>query len=320
MFWLIWVWALLYVTLAVWGQEAFAFFVTAHIKYPIVLYISCFSVLVFAGNFVRYAMRGFAARRMKAIPWLVLPAGVVLFLMGFVLMAGFGKSRLMVLQEGQEFKVPGSARSYVVERLDVDVVENYFGEGRGFGLLRSEPNITLSNGGVRHIIGAFPPTRFDGVYSHILDFGIAPGIALLERGNIALSGNPILRILPPGTEDSIEIEGLPYRFYVRLAPERIVEQAGEKIIQYDMVTPKYFVRIEKGDETVFDGTSDQEIVFDEFLLRMEPYVYWVWLEFKKGIGIPFIWAGAVLIALGLPLMLMLMAGRAIRHVHLHAGG
>ncbi|MCK4911252.1 MAG: hypothetical protein KAR83_06405 [Thermodesulfovibrionales bacterium] len=319
MFWLIWCWVLLYVTLAVWGEEAFASFVHAHSRYPLVFIISCFSILVFAGNLARYVLRGFRTRGMLIIPWLILPAGVLIFLAGFVAMAGYGKSKLMVLQEGQEFRLPASSQPYVVESLDVDVLDTYFEADQGFGILRSEPNVMLARGGVRHRVGAFPPASFDGVYSNILDFGIAPGMVLLERGRIVLRGNSNMRILPPGTQDFFEIEGLPYRIYLRIAPDRIVERAGEKIKLYDLASPKYFVRVEHGDETVFDGTSDQEILFKEYQLRFEPYVYWVWLEFKKGIGIPLVWAGSALIALGLPITLLLMAGRAIKHVHLHAG-
>ncbi len=331
MFWLIWAWALLYVTLAVWGEEAFASFVQAHSRYPIVLFISIFSLFIFSGNLARYAMRGIRTRRAFIIPWLILPVGVLIFLAGFIAMAGFGKSKLMVLQEGQEFRLPTSSLPYVVERLDVDVVETFFEADRGYGILKSEPIVTIlrsgsrpgsrfgARGDVRHRIGAFPPSVFDGVYSHVLDFGIAPGLVLLEQGRVVLRGNWSLKVLPPGSQDFFEIEGLPYRIYVRLAPERIVEQAGNKIKQYDLERPKYFVRVEHGDETVFDGTSDQEILFEKFQLRFEPYVYWVWLEFKKGIGIPLVWAGSALIAFGLPITLLLMLARVLKHLRLHAG-
>ena len=322
MFWLLWLWALYYVTSAVWGEEAFASFVHAHSRNPLVLFMSLFSLVVFTGNLVQYARSGFDRRGWLIVPWLVLPVAVLVFLAGFVSLAGFGKSRFLMLQEGQEFTVPWNERTYMAERFEVDVVKSYFEASRGLGLLRSEPHMTLSSKGVSHRIGAFPPAGFDSLYFHILDFGIAPGLALYEQGRLVLSGNVNLRVLPPGREDLIDIEGLPYRIYMRLAPERIIERGGENIKQYDLDSPRYFIRVEKGDETVFDGISGQEqdIVFDEFAIRMLPHVHWVWLEVKKGIGVPLVWAGFVLLALGLPITLVLMAGRALKHVRLHAGG
>ncbi len=319
MFWLLWLWALYYVTSAVWGEEAFGSFVAAHSSNPFVLFMSVFTLVVFTGTLVQYAMRGFNRRGWLIVPWLVLPVGVLVFLAGFVAMAGFGKAYLAVVQEGQELPISWGESTFVVEEIEVDVKGKYLDSDREFGLLRSEPHVTISGLGQRHRTGAFPPTRFLGAYFHLLDFGIAPGLVLFEQGELVLSGNVNLKLLPPGQEDSISIEGLPYRMYLRLAPEKMFQRGRDNIKLYDLDSPKYFVRVEKGDETVFDGTSEQDITFDGFEIRILPHVSWVWLEVKRGIGVPLVWLGSALIALGLPLTLMLMVGRAARHLRLHAG-
>ncbi|KKK76068.1 hypothetical protein LCGC14_2867430, partial [marine sediment metagenome] len=236
--------------------------------------------------------------------------------------AGFGQVRHFMLQEGQEFSTSWDNtdnRPYRVEAIDADIVANYFEAEERIGLLRSEPHATFSYGDSRHSTGAFPPTSFNGAWFHLLDFGIAPGFELFERGRSVLKGNVNMKLLPPGQEDSLDIEGLPYRIFIRLAPERIVEEMGQKQKVYDLVSPKYFIRVEHAGETVFDGDSTGWIVFGEFALKVHPHVKWVWLEVKQGIGIPLVWAGFILMGLGLPLTFVMLVARALRHIHLHYG-
>ena len=316
LFWLVWLWVLNYVTVALWWDEAFARFVMAHRSNLLVLSMSVITVAVILVIFLRYAVSGFKARGSgKFVLWLVLPLGVLLYLVGFVASAGFGQGQFFMIQEGQEFSTPWNNRAYVMESIDADIVKNYFEAENRIGILRSEPHATFSSGKVRHTTGAFPPTSFKGSWFHMLDFGVAPGFELFEDGQSVLKGNVNMRLLPPGREDALHIEGLPYSIYMRLAPERILEEKGQKLKVYDLVLPKYFVRVEKAGQVVFEGDSTHLVEFDEFILQVHPDRKWVWLEVRHGIGTPLVWAGFILMGIGLPLTLIMLLHALFCHIY-----
>lgn len=312
-FWLLWLWVLYYVTLAMFKDEAFAGFVVAHKTNPVVLGISILTLIILTGAFLRYCLYGIKRNGKVFLLNLILPFGVLLFLAGFVFVSGFGISKFLFLQEGQEFRAPWNKEAFRVESVDVKVVENYFEKQQGVGILSREPKVEFSLGNKRKIIGAFPPTRMGGAYHHVLGFGISPGIELFENGKSVQKGNVNLMLLPPGAEDHIDIEGLPYRIYIRLAPEKIVEDGGEKIKLYDLFNPRFFIRVERGAELVFDGDSDQMVIFDEFALKFYQNTYWVWIKVVRGIGVPFVWAGFLFMLLGAPVSVVLLGIRLFRH-------
>jgi hypothetical protein len=162
-------------------------------------------------------------------------------------------------------------------------------------------------------IGAFPPDKIDDTYYHILKFGLAPGVSLLERGQVRDESYVVLRILEPGSSDYFEIPSYPYRFLVSMAPERTFQKGKLEASQFNPMKPLYKVRVFKGDREIADGISTEGIFFDDFSLRFFKPKFWMHLEAVKDPGIQVIRLGILLIVIGLPLSLLLFLFQHRKH-------
>lgn len=305
LFWLIWLWVLGYVTASVWVGEAFGRFMILLEQSLPVQAGAFFFVSIALVAFIRFVLRGYGSRGPVFTLWAVFPAGALVFLIGFTLAGVFGQRELGLTRQGDIINLRWGA-VFRVSELVVDMEEKKILADEPVGLLRSEPEAVLQTiGGRTCTVRAFPPAYCMGTYANIRDYGMAPGLVLYERGDQVHRGHVNLRILPPGNEDFIQIEGLPYRIYVRIVPQMIRETESGPVRVYDLGTPLYSVRVEKAGQVLFEGTSEERISFDRFEISFTPYQTWVWLVLSKGIGLPVLAAGLAIMVVGLPISILL---------------
>lgn len=312
MFWLIAVWVLFYSTLAIWTKEAFGTYMARLPGQPLLQAPLVAFILVAAVNYFYYAAARVRASWISAPLWLLAPAGVLLFLAGFYISAAFSSSGKIYVAKDSTVQPPWQASPLVVSKVDTGLREEIIDMGAGEGLIFSlSPRLYLDGGTIRHEVGVFPPTRVGDTYYHIMDFGLAPGVRVSRDDAVLIDGYVNLRILPPGIRDSFEIIPLPYRFAIRMLPEREVFKGRAKLGVYRPDSHLYNVVIEKGQEIVFEGDSSGPIELDGLTISFYEPDYWFWLEGARNPGYMVLAAGLVLLATGLPLLLIAMVFRVL---------
>jgi len=305
--WLIILWIGYYLTASVWWKEAFGHFVMSLKKNP----VSQALYMMFVINLLIRVVRRLKEGHLNAIRNGPVLLGIIIFMLGFFLSILTRDVDYAILGEGQGYSPPWEGYTLFVERVASPLKERYLDIEPEKGFLRYEPVVSLSDGSSRWEVRPYPPRRIGRTYFHILDFGIAPGIRLTEGRRILQEGYMILRLLPPGNQDYFEIEPYPYRFYIKLAPERFIEKGNLIGRSYNLLKPRYDLRVMKGEETMAKGISDSRIEFGGFSLELFGPVPWVRMEVVRDMGLPLIVAGILLILIGLPIRLAvtLLKGR-----------
>ncbi|MDP2167753.1 MAG: hypothetical protein Q8J64_05400 [Thermodesulfovibrionales bacterium] len=311
--WLITGWTVYYVTNAVWSKEAFAGFIEALGKNPLVQAPYVIFLLSFLLNIIRVFKERAKKRLVNLLIWMVLPSGIFMFFTGYFLSSTLRHYEQALVGEGEAVSPKWLERKYSVRKMIPSLKNETLETGQAESSIFSfEPKVVLSREGRDFEVGVFPPRNIDGTYYHILNFGLAPGVRLSNSAGVVKEGYLALRILPPGAEDGFELEPYPYRFSLRIAPERVMEKGGVTARVYSLKSPSYNIVILKGDETVFEGGSKEGINFEGFSLSFFEPTYWALLEVVKDPGMPVIIAGLALIALGIPLRLLGLLIRVIR--------
>jgi hypothetical protein len=144
-------------------------------------------------------------------------------------------------------------------------------------------------------IGFYPPQRVMGEYLQLTDFGYAPMVLIKDQqGRIMTQSFVILRLLPAGTEDSIQPPGSPYSFYFSLAGQ---EHAGDSRI------PDYILKITRGVDIVYQGQVAQgkTITFEGNTLSLPETTHWVSFNVVDDYGIPISFTAIILGVIGLGL-------------------
>lgn len=307
--WLIILWIGYYLTAAIWWKEAFAHFVIS-LKYnPISQGLYIVLITGLAIRLVRILKEG----RHQALKKAPLLFGLVIFLLGFFLSAITKNVNYVLMGEGESYSPPWEDYTLYVDKVISPLKEEYIDLEEDKGFLKYEPEVFLSDGERQWKIGPYPPKRIGKTYFHILDFGIAPGVRLTEGEKVLREGYMALRLLPPGRRDHFEIEPYPYRFYIKLAPDKVVERDKVKGRSFNLKMPRYDLKILKGEETVAEGLSDTKIEFDGLGLSFFEPAYWVRMEVVRDKGLPFIVSGIILIIIGIPLRLIRWPLKILRH-------
>lgn len=306
--WLIGGWILYYVTYAVWGKEAFAGFVYSIEKNPVFQGIYVLFLLSLVSNIVRSSIGRAEKGVVHLITWVVLPSGMFLFLCGFFLSASSRDVAQLLAGDGDNIKPKWLARPYAVKKIVPSLKEETLDIETDKGIFTREPKIILTRDGKDFEVGAYPPKNIDGTYFHILNFGVAPGVRLMDKtGNVLKEGYMALRVLPPGTEDSFEMPPYPYKVSIRFAPERVIEKGGSSFNVYSLKSPSFHTTVYKGQDMLFEGNSKGGVKFNDLTLAFFEPTYWVILDISKDHGVRVIIAGILLITIGVPLRLFGMA-------------
>ncbi len=322
--WLVGGWVVYYVTLAVWSKEAFAGFISGLGKNPLIQAPYIVFLVCLLLNIIRVGLRAPSVARplrkgprapaqqglLRLLLWIFLPLGVFLFLTGYFVSATLRKEAQFLVGGGEVVKASPKDEYRVKEVIPALDEETFTSAGQEAWVFQYEPRVVLSRGDEDFEVGAFPPKRIRGVYFHILNFGIAPGVRLSEDGSVLQEGYAALRLLPPGSEDDFELPPF-YKVSLRLAPERTIEKGAQSIKLYSLKSPSYETTVYKGQEVLFEGNSKDGIGFEGRTLTFFEPGYWVLLVMVKDPGVMPIVAGIFFILVGIPLV---AAGLIIRAV------
>jgi hypothetical protein len=305
LFWLIGGWILYYVLSAIWLEEAFGSFVegiagSLMIQIPYILFLVSGFLNLFRSSRVMLE-KGI----LQFFVWIFLPLGMLLFFGGFFLSISTRQVGLKVTGEGDIVKPPWVKGGYRISRIEPGLRPNILDTEKEIGIFAHEPKITLIDKSSKsYEVGAFPPAKVEGTYYHILNFGIAPGIRLMEDDRVVNEGYMPLRILTFGSSDFFEIPPYPYRFLTSMEPEKTVLKGEQMTYQYSLERPVYRVRVFMGDQVIYEGDSRNGIQFDNFTLQFFRPTYWIMLEAVKDTAMPLLRLSLLLIALGIPLSLV----------------
>lgn len=310
--WLVTGWVFYYVTSAVWTEEAFATFITQLGKNPLVqagyvLFLICLALNI---------MRSFRSRlqngAVSAGAWVVLPAGILIFLSGYFMSSAFRQWDYVIAGEGGAIRPAWSKTDYSVVDMVSPLKDEALDTGDG-SFFSMEPKVTVTDGKIKVTVGVFPPKKISGTYFHILNFGLAPGIRLLDdKGEVEAEGYMALKLLPPGAEDKFELPPLPYKFAIRLAPSRVIEKGGTVGKIFSLKSPDYEAVVFRGKEVVFEGNSKEGIIFDGRRLEFTEPSHWAYLEVVKDPGAAVIVWGLWIIAIGICLRIIALTVKVIR--------
>lgn len=306
-------WVIYYVTSAVWTQEAFATFVVRlekNIFFQSVFVIFLVSLL---SNIVKVAIETKKRGMAILILWVIFPLGVLLFFAGFFISASSRNMQKEIVIEGSVISLPWTSDEFVIEKIKSNLKEETLDIEEDKGFFAYEPKVLISSGSRRYTVGVFPPENIRGTYFHILQFGMAPGLRLKDKNGVIEEGAMPLRILPPGAEDEFKMSNLPYRFRLRIAPERFIEKGDIRAKVYSLSSPSYEVTIYKGEDKVFGGNSKNTVSFDGLTLEFIQPGYWVILDIVKDYGAVTILAGLLLITIGVPISLGMAVANIIKH-------
>lgn len=307
--WLVGGWILYYVSFAVWSKEAFAGFVGGLGRNPLVI----IPYVLFLISLVLNIKRAFRESLKKGVMFSVLRiplwAGAVVFLTGFLLSAMFRTHLTELVGEGDVIDLPWSKTQLFVYGIEPGLREDTLEMETESSVFEYEPKVMLDDGKRQYEVGAFPPKRITGIYYHILDFGIGPGIRLSEGKETLVEGYMAVKLLPPGVVDGFDIPSYPYKISLRIAPDKVIQRGQSTAKLYNFGRLSYDVEVVKGEELIFSGNSKDGVFFDGLTLDFHRPFYWVNLEIARDPGILPVTTGIALISLGAPLWALSFAFR-----------
>lgn len=305
--WLIGGWILLYVSSMIWTQESFAYFMGA-LRDNIVVQIP-FVLFLVSGylNLITGSAPLFKNNPKRFLAAALFPLGILLFLTGFFISGATRDFEWVLIQPGDVIQPRWGSAAYRVEAVDPGVRERFLDIDidSGRGLFKYEPKVTVKDRSSRIFeIGAFPPTRIDDAYYHILNFGLAPNISISENAVLKAQAYLPLKILGPGSTDTFEIQPLPYKFMLSLEPERTIQKGGMEAGEFDIRSPRFRVRVFEGEKVIAEEVTKESIRFNNLEMGFAEPGFWVQLEIVKDYGVFIILAGLLVAAAGMPLFII----------------
>jgi len=288
-----------YVTVAVWSREPFAS-LTENLKTNPLFIIA--AIVLYANITVRGIRAILRLRKNRKVMYLRVPliSGLIIFLFAFFMSNAFrqfqwrivGVDDMLDFGKGKVFRV-----LHIDPALKSDVIRM---EGEE-GIFSYEPSLTLiDRDGIRYEVGAYPPSRIKGLYMHVLQFGIGPGIEFIENNTVIAKGYMVMRLLPFGLTDGFEIPPFPYRFNLTIRPDRTIRKGNEIAFHYDIKSPLYNVQITKGDKPIIETETVSGVSFDDHMrLNFFRPDFWIMLETVKDPFLPLFVTGMVLLVIGI---------------------
>ena len=297
--WLVGLFVLYYLTMAVWVGEAFGRYIL-HLSSSNLFraYYLVFLLNVLLRSFD--ALKGAWPVRPRFFLRLPLLVGLALFLAAVFLSLNVRRTEwLPPIGDGDVISLPWEGRPYRVVAVEPALKKKALRTDNA-AVFDYEPGIIVEDErGRRSAVRAFPPARVGKSYLHVLNFGIGPGIELRKSGADVWKGNVALRLTPFGVVDTFELPEIPYKFYLSIIPNRIIKKGKETARDYDLARPRYLVEIVKGDRVVVREETDSEISFDGSMsLLFFPPADWVLLEAVYDPFLPLFVAGLGLLFVG----------------------
>ena len=308
-------WLLYYLTWATWSKEAFANFVTG-LGRNIIWKVLFVLFLLFLGIEISLRFKDWYKKsRIIAIVRLFLPAGIFLFLTGFFLSANVRMETRILTGKDDVFTIPWSKKRFAVMNVRPGIKERFLDieQDAPSAIFTREPLLLITDFEKTYRIGAFPPTRIDGTFFHILNSNIAPSIELRnQNGEIIEKGDLALQILPAGNTDFAHLSNLPYRITMKLLPSGELKRGEVLAKEYNLEERLYEIKVyriknpEEAGVLIAQGISRKPLSFDGYTLTVTGHTYWVLLEVVRDDAVYIIGAGIVLTIVGIILRLFLL--------------
>lgn len=300
LFWLFGLWTAYYIVLSIWDQESFAHFVMnlqnkTLYQIPFVLFLVC-GYLRIAGEAALFIRRG----ALLMIGRLMLPLGIMLFLTGFFISITGRSFEWLMVAEGHTIKPAWSGQELTVRWIKTGIGEDIANRSDKNLVFAHEPKVTVADSQMKlYDIGAFPPAKIGNTYMHILNFGLAPGIIISQTGDNKDEGYFPLRIISPGSSDTFNLPGHPYKIQVEL------------IETIDMTKPLYGIKVYKDERVVKELQTRDLFEIDGITVEFKQPIFWVMMEAVRDYGVQFVIYGVLLVVIGGPLFLVLIGRRII---------
>lgn len=133
-------------------------------------------------------------------------------------------------------------------------------------------------------------------YISITGMGYSPFYRLKEKGGQELdSAFVTLVTFPPGSEDSFVLRETPYKVFVQVYPDYLLQKGKLSTQSNDLKNPAYYVEIKRNKEKVFSGVllPQEEAKFDGLALSFPEIKYWGQLRIIRNKGLFLIFAGYI---------------------------
>ena len=259
--WLVGLFVLYYLTMAVWTGEAFATYVSAVSSSR---FFQAFFLLFFLNVLYRVvdALRALRSRPAVMVMRIPLLLGLVLLLFSFFMSLNVRELRWSPpIGEGDTIDLPWEEAPYQIVSVEPALKKKALRTREVF-VFDYEPGIMIeSRAGERYRIGAFPPRKVGSSFLHVLNFGIGPGIELRKGAEVVWNGYVALRLTPLGVTDSFEIPQQPYRFYLSVLPNQVLKKGRETARDYDLDRPRYRLEVMEGDRVIKRGETETGLSF-----------------------------------------------------------
>ncbi len=300
--WLIGLFVLYYLTMAIWMGEAFSRYVD-HLSSN--TFFRTFFLLFLANVVLRISE---SVRKMRG-RWLLLSLrlplliGLVLALAAFFLSLNFRQHQwTQPLGEGDLIELPWERELIRVVRVQPAISKRALRSDEA-KIFDYEPGITVvGRDGMQHEVGAFPPRRVGRSYLHVLTFGLGPGIELQKNREVLWRGYTALRLVPFGAADTFSIPGQPYKFYLSVVPTSIMKKGRETARTYDLERPRYLVEIAQGDRVLARDETESRVSFDgDMELSFFEPSDWVIVEAVRDPFLPWFSIGLMIFGTGIVL-------------------
>lgn len=161
------------------------------------------------------------------------------------------------------------------------------------------PADTLDN---KTVIAINDPLVFGDTHVRLAGMGYTISFEVGDKeGYLVDKGVVKLRVFSPGSEDSFSISGLPHKIYVKAYPDYYWKDGKLFTKTFYPKNPAYYVKIVRGKMIVHEGPllANQEVNFDDFILRLPKVGYWGQVQVVRDGGVRYIFIGFVIMIIGL---------------------
>lgn len=301
-------WLFYYLSWSIWSKEAFAEFILGLSRSLLWKTLFLIFLFVFTIEIVYKFHERLKSGLFRSILWLIMPAGLVIFLTGVFLSTSMRMETKILTGGGDIFKVPWGEKRYGVMDVRSGIKERFLDieQESPSPIFTREPLLLLTDFKRTYRIGVYPPVRIDGMFFHILDFNIAPSIEIRDRkGDTVIEGDLALRILPAGNTDYAVLEGLPYRVTMKLLPSGEIKRGEVVAKEYNLGERLYELKVfriinpDEAGTLIAEGVSRTPLKFDDYSLTVTGHTYWAVLEIVKDDAVYIIGTGLVFMIIGL---------------------
>lgn len=260
---------------------------------------------------------GLAGARGESGFWgsMLFHAGLLIGLAGIALSARGRFGGEVVLVEGFPLDLsprsflraspPGALGDLQGTRLGVSAIAASYAGGRHLTDVSAAVEVRRGRATSRHFASVNVPFEVEGFQFTVHAYGWAPELEVMdERGRVRASGNAVLRVLPPGTRDALDLgDGglLELRFY----PDHALQDGRDASRTLDPVNPVLAYRWTERGAVVAEGrvVRGGTVLVAGRRVAFRGLAAWLDLVVARDPGLPWFAAGSLLGIAGLALRL-----------------